>query len=83
MKLYLISQKANIGYDTFDSAVVAAPSVDVARNIDPCTWNDNRLVDWPEKDAEDSSPDQVSVVLIGQAKPGTKQGVVCASFNAG
>ena len=35
MKLYLISQDVNDGYDTYDSAVVAAESEEDARSIHP------------------------------------------------
>lgn len=35
MNLYLISQTINEGYDTYDSAVVAAESEDEARKIHP------------------------------------------------
>ncbi len=74
MKLYLISQSANSGYDTFDSAVVVAPDEETARNISPDTWNGGA---WCKR------PDQVTVAHIGEAAEGTKQGVILASFNAG
>lgn len=35
MNLYKISQSINAGYDTFSSAVVAAPTLERARNINP------------------------------------------------
>lgn len=35
MKLFLISQKENNNYDTYDSAVVAAGDAEVARNMNP------------------------------------------------
>lgn len=35
MNLYLISQTENIGYDTYDSAVVCAESEEEAKNIYP------------------------------------------------
>jgi hypothetical protein len=38
MNLYLISQNANNGYDTYDSAVVAAKSESDARTINPCDY---------------------------------------------
>ena len=38
MKLYLISQDRNDGYDTFDSAVVAAENEQKAREIYPSSF---------------------------------------------
>ena len=72
MKLWLISQDFNYGYDTYDSAVVAAPTEEAARQISPSdssgTW---------------CSPEHVGVQLIGEALPGTSEGVILGSFNAG
>jgi hypothetical protein len=78
MKLYKISQTVNKGYDTYYSAIVCAKSEDEARNIHPgdCDWG-NPYTSWC------NSPDQVTVEPIGTAAPGTRQGIVLASFNAG
>ena len=76
MNLYLISQDTNNDYDTYDSAVVAAESEDIAQTIHPGNKAWAAMPDWT--DAEN-----VSVELIGIAKEGTEQGVICASFNAG
>ncbi|MFA6125419.1 hypothetical protein [Sphingomonas sp.] len=35
MKLFLISQNQNYDYDTYDSAVVAAPDEETARLMNP------------------------------------------------
>lgn len=35
MKLWLISQDDNTGYDTYDSAIVAAVDTEAARAINP------------------------------------------------
>lgn len=81
MKLFLISQDQSNGYDTYDSAVVAAPDEETARHIDPGTgkpvanWNKNRS--WC------NGPEHVTVAYIGEAAEDIAQGVVCASFNAG
>jgi hypothetical protein len=86
MKLYLISQTDNIGYDTHDSAVVAARDPTQAAQIHPYgegyEWNGNSWggktdYTWARK------PASVTVEIIGTAKPGTKPGVIIASFNAG
>lgn len=83
MNLYLLSQDANSGYDTYDSVVVAAESENEARLITPdCGsseehWLDSSWRDWAY------TPDQVSVELIGVAADGTPSGVILASYHAG
>jgi hypothetical protein len=79
--LYLISQTENNIWDTFDSAVVCAPDEETARNMDPAngepmTWGET-WGSWA------TAPKNVTVELIGTAAEGVRQGVVCASFNAG
>lgn len=77
MKLWKISQADNGGYDTYDSAVVAAETEDEARNINPDgEWN-RHYSSWSE------SPSLVSVEYLGEAKIGTEAGIILASFNAG
>ena len=91
MKLWLLEQDENNGYDTYDSMVVAAESEDEARHIHP---NSDLLEEataiakgWdPWKHLIDSwatTPERVTVKLLGEAIPGTKAGVVVSSFNAG
>ncbi len=96
MKLWLISQDANGGYDTHDSAVVAATSEDAARRISPSNfyeWSDEQG-GWcfayangtRERERHGSwadDLDQIKVQLLGDAAPNIEQGVLCASFNAG
>ena len=78
MNIYKISQEANTGYDTYDSAIVAAETEEDARNISPDggDWK-IRWGYWCQ------FPHQVEVELIGTAKDGTEAGVILASFNAG
>ena len=79
MKLWLVYQDENNGYDTYDSMVVAAESEDDARKTLPGTYEE-----WGrEYSAWASSPDKVSVKLIGEAAPGIEAGPICTSFNAG
>jgi len=71
MKLWLLYQEVNDGWDTYDSAVVAALTEDEARRTEVgsgSTW---------------AAPEHVHVRWIGDAAPGVKAGVICASFNAG
>ena len=82
MKLWLISQDAERGYDTYDSAVVAAETEDQARMIHPdghdeSRWEDKRFLTWA------AEPFLVKVEYLGEAKPGTEKGLILASFNAG
>jgi hypothetical protein len=83
MKLWLISQTKNQGYDSFDSAIVVAESEDAARNIHPLEngsfENPIHIDMW----VSSHDLDHVSVRYIGEAIPGTKAGVILASFNAG
>lgn len=80
MNLYLIQQSENGGYDTYDSAVVAAPDEETARNIDPS--GDGEPMKWGKSFSSWCfNPSQVHVILIGTTE--LAQGVVCASFNAG
>lgn len=87
MKLWFIHQDHNNGYDTYDSAVVAAETENDARHMDPYgdVWNDETKV-YGDKSYGIScwaAPSYVNARLIGEAVPGTERGVICASFNAG
>lgn len=90
MKLWLISQTENRGYDTYDSAVVAAESADEAILIHPDGRRWDPMLGWSlpapkghrHPDYTWVSPPCVDVKLIGDAAPGIS-GVVLASFNAG
>jgi len=92
MNLYKISQDENDGYDTFDSAVVAAESEDDAKRMNPANiweglsyndadengrFNDNAFGVWA------TNISAVKVELIGVAADGIERGVIVASFNAG
>jgi regulator of replication initiation timing len=87
VKLWLISQKENDGYDTFDSAVVAAETEEDAKQIHPASYDslissDQHWQDWWSCWAK--TPDEVSARCIGDAVEGIAAGeIICASFNAG
>lgn len=76
LKLWLISQEENTGWDTFDSAVVAAKTEKEARLINPDG-------EWSTYSAWCSSPDKVHVEYLGIATEGVEPGIVLSSFNAG
>ena len=75
LHLYHISQAVNNGYDTYDSAVVAAPDEQTAQNMTP-TDEKHRYDDW-------AAPSVVKVRLLGKASFKGEAHVICASFTAG
>lgn len=83
MKLYLIDRKDNVGWDEYDSAVVAAESPEQALSFitnDPSGWTHGGY--WV-KDEHFYNQPNVSIKLIGTAEPEIEAGFVVASFNAG
>lgn len=77
MKLWLISQDVNTDYDTYSDAVVAAEDEVSARAIHPSPYG------WKYGGGDWAPVESVKVEYIGEAKPNTAAGVICASFNAG
>lgn len=79
MNLYLVSQYVNNCYDTYDAFVCAAETEQIAATIHPFFKNklDNSDRTWVDDIGD------VEVAKIGTAKPGTIEGVILASFNAG
>ncbi len=76
MKIWKISQTQNDGYDTYDSAIVAAETEDEAREINPEGAWGRKYSAWCQ------FPDDVTVEFIGVGYQGDA-GVILASFNAG
>jgi len=81
MKLWLISQEANDGYDTYDSAVVVAPDEETAKRVHPSGYvfseSDGPSGTW-------ATPENVVAKCVGVAADDLESGqVICASFNAG
>ena len=86
MNIYLISQSVNNGYDTFDSAVVAAEDAERARFTHPASSWRGISIPRSRKEWDDTvwcDPSLVEVRLLGKAIEGTPPGVICSSFNAG
>lgn len=79
MKIWRISQDQYEGYDTFDSAIVAAETEEAAKSTHPSEYGnwDKSNGDWC------SSPGHVTAEYIGDAAPHIQAGVILASFNAG
>lgn len=84
MKLYIISQDANTGFETYDAAVVCAPDELTARNMNPRTGEPMTDAQWKENHSTwCSSVEQVKVQYLGVAEEGVTTRLVIASFNAG
>lgn len=77
MKIYKISQSLNIGYDTYDSAVVCADNEEEARSIHPSDYATKYT--WIESD----KINEIRVEYLGEADENLKKGVILSSFNAG
>ena len=80
MKLIKISQTQNRGYDSYDSAVVAAEDGAAARLMHPSSYGGfgkDMHHDWCQ------DPGDVSVEYLGEAREGMPIGFVCKSFIAG
>lgn len=88
-KLWLVSQYANSGYDTYEGFVVFADSADEARNMKPKYDNTVEKANW---DADSfyyfsswvRKPEDVKVEFLGTSHKFEESGtVVLMSFNAG
>lgn len=80
MKLYLLAQTDNHGYDTYDSCVVCAESEEDAKTIHPdgdIFKEDYRWGGWAMK------AESITCNEIGEANDDQERGVIVASFNAG
>lgn len=87
MNLYKISQSVNKGYDTYDSAIVAAPDEDKARVMHPNGNKAHRLDretrSYTSQKVWVTYSSDVTVEFIGVASEKTQREVILASFNAG
>jgi hypothetical protein len=81
MKLYLLKQTDNNGWDTYDSCLVCAENEADARTIKPegdvFEENNQTWSDWA------FSKDSITCEEIGDANEKQERGVVISSFNAG
>ena len=88
LKLYLLIQNDNNGYDTYDSCVVCAKDEKEAKTISPeggifvetTGKKSSRYTPWSTWAKRASS---ITCEEIGTANENQKKGVVLASFNAG
>ena len=82
MNIYLLSRTESVGYDEFDSCVVCAGSIDLAKDIHP----DGRRLSKMEGNLYGSwanAPKLITAKKIGIAGDDQEEGVILASFNAG
>ena len=82
MKLWLITQTVNTGFETFEGAVVAAQTEEEARRTHP---NDDYIAgQWIGCDPNDESwaelPEQVTVRYLGKATSDVVAGVILSSY---
>ena len=82
MKIYLLTQNENAGYDTYDSCVVIAENEEEEKKIRPDggSWErelKNKYCCWV------NHIERVSIEYIGEAKEESEEEVICSSFNAG
>ena len=82
MKLWLLTQNKNTGYDTFDAVVVAASTKEKAQAIAP-DHSPNGTKRYEDVNGDWCQPEFVKATYLGKAKAGTKTGIILASFNAG
>lgn len=82
MKLFLLTQRSVTGWDTYDSAVVAADCEETAKTIHPSgcgriTTRNRFNNTWP------NNPDVINAKYIGETNVYSDSCVVLSSFNAG
>ena len=80
MNLYLISRNDNVGYDEYDSAVIAAPTEEAAKSF---IVDGNEIRAWTRNNSVNTKDINISIKLIGTASPDIESGIVIESFNAG
>jgi len=83
MNLYLLRQKENSDYDTFDSCVVCAENETEAVNIMPDFGKGKQFEPSSAYGAWAFTLSAVECEYIGIAAPNIEKGIVIASFNAG
>jgi hypothetical protein len=82
MKLFLLTQRDNTGYDTYDSMIVTAPDEGMAVSMNP--YGETYPTEgWDLSGSWARRPDYVRCEYLGEASEGSATGVVLASFNAG
>jgi hypothetical protein len=84
MKIWLLSQDTNDGYDIFDSCVVAAETEDEARHIHPnLSWGPDYglSAEWDVRTWVPPSEVKVKYIGVAEHPEELESRVICASFN--
>jgi hypothetical protein len=82
MNLYLLTQETKIGYDTYDSCVVAAESPEDAVTISPSSSFEKKEEHFHAFSGWARYPKEVTATELGKANGDVVRGVVIASYNA-
>lgn len=94
MNIYLVSRTDSVGWDQYDSFVIACKDEETAKNTYPTDfinegdlglWDGEKFVDstgYVYSDGWAATPKTLKVELLGKAAKGVR-GILCASFNAG
>lgn len=84
LKLFLLTQNKNSGYDTYDSCIVAASTPEEAVKMQPDGGTIDDVSDgYKEYYWSWANPEDIVCKFIGDAAVDFECGVVLASFNAG
>ena len=86
MNLYLITRNDDADYDEYDSAVVAAPDEEAAKDLierNSKYWTNTTWKYVAKGLVEEHTKLDITIELIGTAIDEMQYGIVVASFNAG
>ena len=84
MNIYLLTRKDKYDYDDYDSFVVVAPSIQVAKTIHPAYTPQSPLYAVVEEYGSWTTEENIDCEYLGVAASNlNKIQVICASFNAG
>ena len=81
MNIYKVERTDTVGYDEFDSFIIIAPSLDIARETNPRgePVDNGSFSSWVSRKDIDS----LEITRIGVADEDQQPGIVLASYNAG
>jgi len=88
MNIYLITQDETTDYDTYDSMIVVAPSMDAARLIHPDMekdfWREHHIFWNPDEKWPNwcTTPEAAKVTYLGKSAVAVQR-IILTSFNAG
>lgn len=82
LKIYLLSQEENTGYDTYSECIVCATNVEDAKNIRP---DSKEFIDGVCADSYEwaTNINNITCEEIGIANHNTREGVILSSYHAG